>query len=242
MTTLHQVLFIAFPYVALAICIAGFVHRYRSDRFTISSLSSQFLEGKSLFWGSVPFHFGLVVVFLGHLIAFLFPRTLLAWNGHPVRLIILECVGLAFALSMLVGLTLLIYRRVTNARIRAVTTRMDMVVEGLLLVQILLGIWTALGFRWGSSWFAADLTPYLWSVLTFQPDISAVSAMPTVIQMHIVGAYVLVLLIPFSRLAHFLVAPFHYIMRPFQQVIWNWDRRKVRAPETAWTHTRPRNT
>ena len=65
--------------------------------------------------------------------------------------------------------------------------------------------------------------------------------MPWVIKLHIVGAFLLVLIIPFSRLVHFLVAPLHYIWRPYQVVIWNWSKDKVRDPRTAWTEHRPRN-
>jgi hypothetical protein len=48
-------------------------------------------------------------------------------------------------------------------------------------------------------------------------------------------------MIPFTRLAHFIVAPLHYIVRPYQQVIWNWDRKTIRDPGTAWSTTRPKN-
>ena len=118
---------------------------------------------------------------------------------------------------------------------------MDLVVEILLLAQVVLGLWIAFGYRWGSSWFAADLTPYLWSIFKLNPEIGAVSAMPWVIKLHIVGAFLLVLIIPFSRLVHFLVAPLHYIWRPYQVVIWNWNRKKVRHPQTVWTQTQPKN-
>jgi len=49
------------------------------------------------------------------------------------------------------------------------------------------------------------------------------------------------LVLPFTRLVHFLVAPLHYIGRPYQRVIWNWDRKKIRDPETRWSPTRPKN-
>ncbi|MBW2215494.1 MAG: respiratory nitrate reductase subunit gamma [Deltaproteobacteria bacterium] len=70
--------------------VVGVTYRYRRTAFTVSSLSSQFLEGDKLFWGSVPFHIGLLAVFFGHLLAFLLPQATLAWNSVPVRLIILE--------------------------------------------------------------------------------------------------------------------------------------------------------
>ena len=233
--------FVGLPYMAFFTCTVGIVYRYRRKGFTVSSLSSQFLEGKELFWGSVPFHVGILVVFFGHLATFLFPRATLAWNSLPVRLIILEVTAFTFGLTVLVGLAALMYRRVTNPRIRAVTSGMDVVLEVLVLVQVVFGLWIALGYRWGASWFASDLSPYLWSLFKLAPETTAVFALPWVIKVHIVGAFTIILITPFTRLIHFFVAPLHYIARPYQQVIWNWDRRAIRDPGTAWSPTQPRN-
>lgn len=241
MNAYYNFLFIGFPYIALAVFLIGSIWRYRQTSFKYSSLSSQFLEGKKLFWGSVPFHFGILVIFLGHLSAFLFPKTTLAWNSQPIRLLILEVSAFIFGLSVLIGLIMLLVRRLSNDRLNMVTSKMDLILELVLLVQVVFGCWIALGFRWGSSWFAADLSPYLWSLFSFTPKIDAVSAMPWVIQTHIVGAFLIILLIPFTRLVHFLVAPFHYIYRPYQQVIWHWDRKTVRSEKTAWSIHRPKN-
>lgn len=241
MSALNPLLFVALPYVALVVCCVGMIYRYRRRGFTVSSLSSQFLEGRSLFWGTVPFHVGILVVFLGHLTAFLLPDATLAWNRVPVRLIILEVTAFTFGLTVFVGLVALMIRRLTNPRIRAVTTPTDILLEVLLLAQVILGLWIALGYRWGASWFAADLSPYLWSLLTLSPETAAVFALPPVIRLHVAGAFLILLILPFTRLAHILVAPLHYLIRPYQQVIWNWDRTTVRDPRTAWSTTRPHN-
>jgi nitrate reductase gamma subunit len=242
MNALNTFLFVAFPYVAVIVFVFGVAYRYRQQGFTVSSLSSQFLEGKTLFWGTVPFHIGLLVVLLGHLTAFLLPRATLAWNRIPVRLIILEVTAFVFGLTVLVGLAALMYRRLTNARIRAVTTKTDVAIELLLLAQVVLGCWIALGFRWGASWFAADLSPYLWSLVMLRPETGPIFALPWVIKLHVVGAFALLFMVPFSRLVHFVVAPLHYITRPYQQVLWNWDRKTIRDPNTAWSKVRPHDT
>ena len=234
-------LFVGLPYAALLIFLIGTIQRYRSRGFKVSSLSSQFLEGRALFWASVPFHFGILVVFFGHLTAFLIPRGTLLWNSDPVRLIVLEVTAFAFGLSVLVGVIGFLVRRLTNRRVRMVTTRMDVVLELLLLAQVVLGLWIALGFRWGSSWFAADLSPYLTSLFTLEPNIVAVSALPLVIKLHIIGAWLIIAIFPFTRLIHVLVAPLHYIRRPYQRVMWNWDRKKIRNPATPWSKARPKN-
>jgi nitrate reductase gamma subunit len=241
MTSLDYFFFSAFPYVAIVTFLVGSIYRYQQKGFKVTSLSAQFLEGKQGFWGTVPFHFGILMVFLGHLVAFLFPKSVLSWNSDPVRLIAHEGVGFTFAVALLIGLVALIIRRLTHPRLKVVTTRMDLFVEFVLLAQVILGCWIALGYRWGTSWFAADLSPYLWSILKLNPQPEAVVAMPLVIKAHIIGAFSILLIFPFTRLIHILVAPFHYIWRPYQVVIWNWDKKRIRKASTAWSDARPKN-
>jgi len=242
MTLYNNFFFVAFPYVAIIIFIVGTIYRYRETKFKYSSISSQFLETRRLYWGSVPFHFGIIFLFFGHLTAFLVPQYVLLWNQLPLRLAILEITAFVFGIMTFLGLINLFYRRLTNPRLRMVTSRMDFLVEFLLLAQIILGIWIAYDYRWGSSWFASVLSPYLISIVTFQPEIQAVSQLPLIVKLHIIGSFLLVLLIPFSRLVHFLVPPINYIWRPYQQVIWYRSKNRVRNPEEDWGVTRPKNT
>jgi len=118
---------------------------------------------------------------------------------------------------------------------------MDIAIESLLILQVVLGLLTAYNYRFGSTWFATVLSPYLWSILALAPKTAAVSALPLIVKLHITFAFVLLLLLPFSRLMHFVVAPFHYIYRPYQRVIWYRNRKRVRDPLTGYTVTRPKN-
>ncbi len=241
MDVLNNFFLIALPYIALALFLVGSIYRYTRKGFQVSSLSSQFLEGRKLFYGSVPFHWGVLFLFVGHLTAFLFPKTVLAWNSQPVRLMILEITAFVFGISMLVGLVNLLIRRYTTPRLRFVTNKMDLVIYLLLITQTFFGLWIAYNFRWGSSWFSTLLSPYLYSIFKFEPDTSAVALLPWAIKIHIIGAFVIIALIPFSRLIHFLVPPINYIWRPFQQVRWNWGKGKVRSPRIPWSLQRPKN-
>ena len=241
MSSFDYFFFVMYPYLVVGVFFVGTFYRYRYMGYKVTSLSAQFLEGRHGFWGTIPFHWGIVMIFLGHLVAFLFPAFVLSWNADPARLIIHEGLGFTFAMVVFIGLCVLILRRLMNPRLKVVTTKTDLGLELLLLGQVILGCWIALGYRWGSSWFAADLSPYLWSVLSFNPQPNAVYAMPLVIKAHIVGAFTIILIFPFTRLVHLLVAPFHYIVRPYQVVIWYWDKQRVRRTSTAWSETRPRN-
>lgn len=222
---LDQLLFGVVPYVALGIFFLVTIQRYRAQAFTYSSLSSQFLENQRHFWGMVPLHYGILVVIAGHVVGFLVPRTVLAWNGHPVRLYILEITALIFGLLTLLGLLSTLARRLAYSKVRTVTSPADIILHILLLVQVISGVYVAVMCSWGSSWFAASASPYLWSIITLDPDISYVVAMPLAVKVHIVNACLVIGFFPFTRLVHILVIPNPYLWRKPQVVRWN------RSPE-----------
>ena len=225
---LDNLFYIILPYAAFTIALVVTVQRYFKRGFTYSSLSSQFLEGDELFYGSVPWHIGILIVLAGHVVGFAIPRQVLSWNGVPARLYVLETTGLLFGLLAFVGIVSLIVRRVTSPRIRAVTSWMDVVVLLVLLVQVALGVYTALFYRWGSSWYATSAVPYLRSLFVLQPDLKMIAPLPMAVKAHIINAYIFLAILPFSRLVHMLVVPVQYLWRPYQVVIWNWDRRRNR--------------
>jgi nitrate reductase gamma subunit len=229
MLNLDNLLFVIFPYAVIVLAAVVTAQRYFTKAFTYSSLSSQFLESGELFYGSVPWHIGILGVLAGHLIGFAFPKSVLAFNSVPLRLYILESTGLLFGLMCLVGLVNLIVRRHVSARIRAVTSLMDVMVLLLLLVQVVLGVYTAVFYRWGSSWYAASVVPYLRSLFTLRPDVAMIAPLPLPIKLHFLNAWVLVAVFGFSRLVHMLVVPIHYLWRPYQLVIWNWNRKRIRG-------------
>lgn len=217
---LDTVFFAVLPYVAMVLFLVGTIHRYRSDSFTYSSLSSQLLENKQHFWALVPFHYGIIAVITGHIVAFAIPRGVLLWNSHPLRLYVLEVSALIFGLTTLVSLLAIIARRFTDRRVRVVTSKADWFLYALLIVQVFSGIDAAVFNRWGSSWFAASAAPYLWSLLKLNPDISVISAMPFMVKVHIVNAFAVIAFFPFTRLVHILVVPNQYLFRRRQVVRW----------------------
>ncbi|MBI2850433.1 MAG: respiratory nitrate reductase subunit gamma [Chloroflexi bacterium] len=223
---LETFLFGVFPYAALVIMIGGVIWRYTTNQFSYSSVSSQFLENRQLFWGSAPWHYGIILILLGHLVGVLFPDTIQAINGVPVRLYILEGTALAMSLALLVGLVVLITRRVISPRVRVTTSVMDGVLLFVLLFQVVTGIMTAIFYRWGSAWFIQTATPYLRSVFTLSPNIEYMTALPLLSKLHAINFFVLLALFPFSRLVHMLSVPLAYLWRPYQVVMW-YRRRQI---------------
>ena len=232
MRSLDVLLFIVLPYAAVLLAVVGTFERYRRHAYSCTSHSTQFLENRLHFWALVPFHAGILLVLAGHLVGILVPGGVLAWNADPVRLILLEGVAITAGLLALIGLTLAGIRRLRTSPIRLSTSLFDWIVYSLLLAQIAAGVLLSMQYTWGSSWYAAAAAPYLRSLIRLQPDVSLVAPMPVLIQLHIVGAWLLLALFPFSRLVHVLVVPNPYLWRAPQVVRWH-----TRAPVSEARHS-----
>lgn len=219
--TTNELLFGALPYAAFLVLVVVTIARWRTQEFTVSSLSSQLLESRKLYWGSIPFHWGISLILLGHLTALVIPGALELWNGTSLRLAVLEITGLALALWAAFGIVVLIIRRLGTPRIQAVTRPMDLVVLAVIAVQIGTGIWTAIAYRFGSVWGTAVMVPYMRSLIVFQPDPSYIEPLPVVIKAHVLAFWVFVLVFPFTRLVHIITLPFWYLWRPWQRVVRN---------------------
>ncbi len=151
--------FAVFPYLTVAVGVGGAIWRYRSDRFSYSSQSSQFLENRTLFWGSVAWHYGIIVVLLAHVAALAFSGPWADLVANPARLYTLEVIGLGLGFAALLGLIVLITRRFDDRRVATVTSPADWLLLVVLLAQVALGLVVALGYRWGSDWFVHTIEP-----------------------------------------------------------------------------------
>lgn len=231
---MSTLLLVALPYVALTLAVLGGLYRYYANRFSYSSLSSQMLENRLLFWGSVPWHYGIILILLAHLLVALFPATARVVLGDPIRHLVLELAGMALALFAIFGILALIVRRLPRRSLaRAVTSPMDWILLVVLALQVLSGFSVALLQRWGSLWYLNTAVPWFWSIASLQPDASAVAVMPSLVQFHFVLGFVVILLFPFTRLVHLVTVPLTYLWRPYQLVVWN------RAPGAAFAGGSP---
>jgi nitrate reductase gamma subunit len=227
LTFLDLFLFIVLPYAAVIVAAIGTIERYRRHAYSVSSHSSQFLENRRHFWGEMPFHYGIILVLVGHLVVVMIPGSVLTLVASPRVLFAIEAAALALGLLAGLGLGVIVARRLLSAALRGITSVMDWATYGLLLVQIGGGLALALVHPWGTAWFASVLTPYLWSLARLQPDASAVAAMPLLIKVHVATAFAIVAVFPFSRLVHIVAVPNSYLWRRPQVVRW---RRPAAVP------------
>lgn len=221
-------LFVGLPYIALSLCVIGTIVRMKWFGFTVTSHSSQFLETNWLFWGSRFFHYGIITVIAGHLLSLFFPDFVVTLTGSPKGLTIVQTIAFSFGLTALIGIVILILRRLIHDKLQSVTSTVDTIVYSLLALQVITGLLVAFYNRWGTVWYTTSMVPYLRSLLTFMPDTSVISTMPFLLKTHVVLAYLFVALIPFSRLIHFFTYPLNYFFRSNIVVIWNRDLKTMR--------------
>ena len=212
-------LLVGLPYAAMVVFVAGLIWRYQS-RLSISSLSSQILESRALVWGTIPFHLGIVILFLGHLVPLLIPGTWRALVSNRTALLTVETIGTSAALLCLIGLSVLFVRRVASSSVRAGSTVVDLLVLAVLIEQVALGLGVATMHRWGAVWSIGTVVPYLRSLLTLRPDPSLVAGVPPLMTWHLAGAWVVLALLPFTRLVHMFALPLGYLVRAPQKVVW----------------------
>jgi nitrate reductase gamma subunit len=220
---LDVLIFAVLPYFAIALAIFVTPYRYFSNRLDWSTFSTQFLERRSLYWGSIPWHYGVVLILAGHIIGFLFPSTIQSLLSDLSALIALESIALGLGLMTLFGSIILLVRRFSGV-VRAVTSYADWVLLLLILLQAATGVYMGLFVRWGMEWYLHTAVPWLYSLLTLNPQIGFVSGLPLVFKLHVAGAFLILAVLPFTKLVHFLFLPLDYLKDP--PILYRWVRRE----------------
>lgn len=212
---------IGIPYAAVAVAVGGGIVRYRSDKFSWSTQSSQFLENRTLFWGSNAWHYAILLILGAHLAALVAPGTWSALLGPTSRLYVLEVTGIGLGFLAGFGLLLLIGRRALTRRVLRVTSTADWLLLAVLLFQVVTGVSMAIAYRWGGAWYPHVAVPWLRSLIELRPRTDGMAGMPWLVKAHAVGGFALLLLFPYTRLVHVVSYPLRYLWRPYQVVIWN---------------------
>lgn len=224
MSYLNQFLFGIYPYIALAVFLLGSLIRFDREQYTWKSDSSQLLKRGQLRWGSNLFHVGVLALFLGHLVGLLTPRDLyhaLGLSTESKQLLAIVA-GAIFGTMCLVGLVLLVHRRLSEARIRATSTSMDIIVLLWILATLLLGlasIFVSLGHRDGSVMVVLGL--WAQHIVTLRGGAADfIAGVHWIYKVHLFFGMTLFALFPFSRLVHVWsgFGALAYLARPYQVV------------------------
>lgn len=208
------------PYVAIAVLVVGTWWRYRYDKFGWTTRSSQLYESRLLRIGSPLFHFGILVVIVGHAAGLLIPASWTealgisegVYHGNALFW------GLIAGVCTLAGLLLLVYRRRTTGPVFMATTKNDKFMYVVLVAAIVLGLWTtvvALAEGHQAHDYRETVSPWFRSLFVLQPDVAAMAAAPVQFHVHVLVGLLLFTIWPFTRLVHAFTAPVHYLFRPY---------------------------
>ena len=213
-------LWIIFPYVAIATFLVGHWWRYRTDQFGWTSASTQLLERKILGWASPAFHYGALMAVGGHIIGLMVPKSLTEAVGMSENTYrwFSAIAGAVAGAIVVVGFVGLVYRRATNPRVRRATTRTDMLVYFLLTVLIGLGCWMTFAHNLltASPYDYRDSVSEWWrSLFYLQPRSAPCRTRTLIYQVHAMVAWAFWALFPFSRLVHAWSIPLQYLGRPW---------------------------
>jgi len=213
---LGELLWIIYPYAALAALFGGIWYRYSRRQLTITSKSSELLESKALKIGSQLFHWGIIFVLLGHL-DLLVPVSVFHQLGISNSLYhtYAGALGGFFGLMAIVGLAILIGRRLIYDRVFTTTDLSDFFVLVLLAIQVAVGLSLTLGYDtiYGPFPYRYTIGAWLRGLLTLRPDIAHMNGVPIIFQIHVLIGFLLFAVTPYTRLIHILSAPVKYLVR-----------------------------
>lgn len=220
---MHEFLFGLYPYLCLAVLLLGCLIRFDREPYTWKSDSSQMLRKHELRLGSNLFHYGVLVVILGHFVGFLMPDAAIDWLISPTQhqLLAMLVGGIAGAIAI-VGLSILLHRRLTDPRIRRNSRKWDIAVILMLWLQLALGLLTVpLSAQHMGGEMFVTLVTYVKGIVTFRGGVAdLLLGVPLVYRLHILLGFTIFLISPFTRMVHIWsgVGALAYLFRPYQIV------------------------
>ncbi len=222
MSYLNELLFGYYPYVAGSVFLLGSLVRFDRDQYTWRSGSSQLLRATNMRLASNLFHVGILMLFVGHFVGLLTPPAVYHALGLSTsgKQLLAVTAGAIFGAMTLVGLTMLLHRRLSDPRIRANSSKSDVFILWLLFGQLILGLFTlpvSLAHSDGSTMLL--LADWAQRIVTFRGGAADLVADVNILfKLHLFLGLTIFLVFPFTRLVHIWSAPVWYMGRRYQVV------------------------
>ncbi len=235
---MNTLMWTVLPYATLVAFILGTLWRYRYDKFGWTTRSSQLYETAVLRWGSPMFHFGVLMVLIGHFIGLLIPKSWTEAIGiteHTYH-VMAVFIGTVAGIFTLVGMAILIARRRLVGPVFAATTRNDKAMYLVLAATIILGLLATVRANLAGPGYdyRATVSPWFRSIFYLQPKAELMTAVPLGFKLHILMAFALFAFWPFTRLIHAFSAPLGYLTRPYIVYRSRDPRQGLRPARRGW--------
>ena len=221
MNSIDTFLFGLYPYICLTVFLLGSLIRFDRDQYTWKSDSSQLLRAGQLKLGSNLFHIGVLFLFFGHLFGMLTPHFLYEHfiSAGTKQLLAMTAGGIA-GIFGIIGVSILLHRRLTEPRIRVNSKTSDILLLGLLWLQLALGLATLpLSAQHLDGSMMMKLAEWAQRIVTFRagaPEVLAEAGW--LFKAHMVLGMSIFLIFPFTRLVHVWsgFGAVGYLIRPYQ--------------------------
>ncbi len=198
-------LFGIYPYIALTVFLLGSLIRFDREQYTWKSDSSQLLRSGQLRLGSNLFHIGVLFLFFGHFVGMLTPHFVYEpfMSSGAKQILAMVSGGIAGVLA-LVGLSLLLHRRLAEPRIRATSKPSDILILLLLWLQLALGLATIpLSAQHLDGSMMIRLAEWAQHIVTFRSGaVEMLAGAGWIFKMHLFLGMTIFLVFPFTRLVH----------------------------------------
>ena len=223
-------IFIGFPYACIAIGIIGLIYRYFTRPQSMGAKSSQFLAKKtSIEIGIYFWHIGIILILTGHFLAFFLTDYYKAFKlFNPLIELFMDTLRWIAVFLALTGLLILIGRRIQEPKLRENTSFIEWLILFLFLQQVIVGSLIAFIFRNQAFWFENSIAPWIRSIYLLQPTVPVVTTSNWFVYVHALIPFIIIALLPFSRLVHLVSFPFTYLWRPYRRIIYNIQRQGIK--------------
>lgn len=204
---------VIYPYVAITIFFGGYIYTYLTRRYYWSARSFELLAKRTHTYASNFFHYGIVIVLLGHLVGIAIPSSALLVIGltYSLHEAVAFYLGALFGTIAIIGLVwLLTLSYLTRAYSSLSIT--DHLIYITLLLVIITGLYNTLIVHPD---YMSTVAPWFQGLITFHPDTSLIEKAPLSLQIHVALSFLLYALWPFSRLVHVFTFPLTYLWRPY---------------------------
>lgn len=200
-----------YPYICITLFFVIPVIRMAYRPFGWTTRASGIFGHKMLGLASLCLHWGLGLLFIGHL-AGLFGGLL----GLDAAVTAFYWIGLVGGLMALFGSSLALYRRLTNPEVRAMSHSDDYIVHAFLIAIIGLALYQVLvDHIFGVAYPAAAWFGSLWR-LSPQPEHMMSASLLS--KLHVFLALTFFAYFPFTKLVHVWSYPINYAVRSYQSM------------------------
>jgi nitrate reductase gamma subunit len=135
---------------------------------------------------------------------------------------------------MTIGFVILVYRRAAIPRVRATTSRGDLVMYPLLTIALVTGMIATFGANLVSPYHYREVvSPWFCGIFTFRPHAEEMAGAPFLFQLHVTCVWLLYAVWPFSCLVHAWSIPLTHLQR-------SWILYRSRNPRAALAFERSR--